>query len=104
MIEYLCVSFKFIAVLKLLVEHAQVPMEETLSININTTLLALASFIARFNNFTSQRIKIKFCSLCDSVCDHADSLTLRKDTNTRHKTLDIVMDWIKNPSTVCHVS
>jgi hypothetical protein len=83
------------------VENAQVPVEEVLSIDISTTLLALAGFIARFTDPISYRIKIKYCALCESVCDRADTLSLRgKDSSARHNILDIVMEWIVEPVAV----
>lgn len=58
-------------------------------------MLTLASFIARFGSLTSLRIKIKFCNLCDSVCERPDTLTLHKDSSARHSILDIIMEWIQ---------
>ena len=65
--------------------------------DINTTLLALAESVARFNEASTHRIKIKYCGLCDSVCDRTDTLSFRKDTGDRHNILDIIMEWIQDP-------
>lgn len=75
-----------------------VPVEEVLIIDINSTLLALAAFIARFNITASVRIKIKFCLLCELVYVRMASLTLRKDSTARHNILDITMEWIQDTS------
>lgn len=93
-------ALQLIAVLKLLVENTHVPLEDVMSIDISSTMLALARFIARYSGTASFRVKIKFCIMCDSVCERADTLTLRKDTAARHEILDIIMEWIQ-PTLVC---
>lgn len=72
-----------------------------MSIDISLTLLALASFIARFDPQAASRLRLKFCALCDAVCDRTDTLTLRKDNPARQKILDIVMEWMQTVPTVC---
>lgn len=86
---------QFIAVLKLLVENTQATLEDVIAIDISPTMLTLASFMARFHDSESFRLKIKFCVMCDNVCDRTDTLTLRKDSCARHRILDMVMDWIQ---------
>ncbi|TFK62722.1 hypothetical protein BDN72DRAFT_964371 [Pluteus cervinus] len=93
--EYLLFLDQFIAVLKLLVENNQVNLEDVMSIDISSTMLSLATFIARFSGVASHRVKIKFCTMCDSVCGRTDTLTLRKDSGARHNILDIVLDWMQ---------
>lgn len=95
-----CHPFKFIAVIKLLVEHAQGPADQVLNIDISHTLLALVGFIARFNNPECYRIKIKFSALCDSVCNKVDIFMPRKESTARHNILETVMEWIQDPATV----
>jgi neurofibromin 1 len=68
--------------------------------DISTTLLALAGFVARFNDPVMYRIKIKYCALCDSVCARTDTLSFRKDAADRHNILDTIMDWIQDPAPV----
>jgi hypothetical protein len=77
-----------------------VPAEEVENIDISNTLVALAGFIARFNNSQSYRIRLKLCALCDCVCERADTLTLRRDTSARHNIIDILMEWIQDPFAV----
>lgn len=91
---------KFIAVIKLIVENANLRLEEVISIDISSTLLGFASFITRFDNPETLRVKIKFCLLCDSVCERSSTLTLRKDGLARHSILDIIVTWIVS-SEVC---
>jgi hypothetical protein len=91
---------KFIAVLKLLLEKAQAPLGDSLSSDISSTLSALARFITRFNTPACYRIKIKFCVLCDHVCEKTNTLTFRKDQSPRHDILDLVMEWIQDPANV----
>ncbi|KAJ6587786.1 hypothetical protein B0H10DRAFT_2233906 [Mycena sp. CBHHK59/15] len=86
---------QFIAVLKLIIENTHVRPEEIMSIDISQTMLALASFIARFDSQSALRLRLKFCNLCDAVCDRTDTLTLRKDSPARQKILDFVMEWME---------
>lgn len=85
--------------LKLLVENTQANLEGVMAIDISPTMLTLASFMARFDNSESFRLKVKFCFLCENVCDRTDTLTLRKDSWARHRILDMIMDWMQ-PTTV----
>jgi len=82
-------------------EKAQAPLDEALSVDVSSTLFALASFITRFTGPTCYRIKIKFCVLCDSVCEKTTSLTLRNDGGARNDILDILMEWIQDSGNVC---
>ncbi|KAF9266130.1 hypothetical protein L218DRAFT_1016740 [Marasmius fiardii PR-910] len=88
---------QFIAVLKLIVENTQVRMEEVMNIDISGTLTGLTNVIARYDSQDTFREKIKFCSLCDSVYERSDTLTLRKDSNARQNILDAVIQWINTP-------
>jgi hypothetical protein len=92
---------QLISVLKSLVENAQMPPDEALSIDLGSILHVLVRFISRFSDPVSYRIRVKFCALCDSIGDHTDTLTLRKDDLSRNRIVDIVMDWFQDPSTVC---
>lgn len=66
-----------------------------MAIDISPTMLTLASFMARFDDSESFRLKIKFCVMCENVCDRTDTLTLRKDSWARHRILDMVIDWMQ---------
>lgn len=92
---------QFNAVLKLIIENTHARAEEVMSIDISQTMLALALFIARFDPQAASRLRLKFCALCDAVCDRTDTLTLRKDNPTRQKILDIVMEWMQMAPSVC---
>ncbi|KAJ7094350.1 hypothetical protein C8R44DRAFT_384405 [Mycena epipterygia] len=97
---------QFSAVLKLIIDNVNIRPEEIMSIDISLTMLALASFIARFDPQAASRLRLKFCALCDAVCDRTDTLTLRKDNPARQKILDIVMEWMQTvpTSTISDVS
>ncbi|KAF8207849.1 hypothetical protein K438DRAFT_2013261 [Mycena galopus ATCC 62051] len=88
---------QFVAVLKLIIENKHVSSDEIMSIDISSTVYALALFIARFDPQAALRLRSKFLTLCDAVCDRPDTLTLRKDNPARQKILDIVMEWIQMP-------
>lgn len=87
--------------LKLIIENTHVRPEEIMSIDISLTMHALASFISRFDPQAALRLRLKFCVLCDAVCDRTDTLTLRKDSGARQKILDLVMEWMQTPPQVC---
>ncbi|KAJ7265356.1 hypothetical protein B0H12DRAFT_1201035 [Mycena haematopus] len=86
---------QFAAVLKLIIENKHVSSDEIMSIDISSTMHALALFIARFDPQAASRLRLKFLMLCDAVCDRPDTLTLRRDNPARQKILDIVMEWMQ---------
>ncbi|KAJ6460124.1 hypothetical protein C8R47DRAFT_1161242 [Mycena vitilis] len=86
---------QFSAVLKLIIENKHVRSDEIMSIDISSTMHALALFIARFDPQAASRLRLKFLMLCDAVCDRPDTLTLRRDNPARQKILDIVMEWMQ---------
>ena len=61
-------------------------------------MVTLAMFIRSFTGPSSHRTKIKYCSLCETVCNRTDTLTIRKDSNARHEILGTVLDWMLLPS------
>jgi len=95
---------QLISVLKSLVENAQMPPDEALSIDLGSILHLLVRFISRFSDPVSYRIRVKFCALCDSICERTDTLTLRKDDLSRNRIVDIVMNWFQDPLVVCSSS
>ncbi|KIJ20411.1 hypothetical protein PAXINDRAFT_166473 [Paxillus involutus ATCC 200175] len=95
--EYALFLDQLISVLKSLVENAQMPTDEALSIDFGSILQILVAFISRFNDPTSYRIRIKFCSLVDSICERTDTSTLRKDDLSRNRILDNIMEWFQDP-------
>ncbi|KAG1876130.1 hypothetical protein C8R48DRAFT_830907 [Suillus tomentosus] len=96
--EYGLFLDQLISALKSLVENAQMPPDEALSIDLGSILHILVGFISRFNDPVSHRIRVKFCALCDSICHRTDMLTLRKDDLSRNRIIDIVMDWFRDPT------
>ncbi|KZT29450.1 hypothetical protein NEOLEDRAFT_1128208 [Neolentinus lepideus HHB14362 ss-1] len=94
---------QFIAVLKLLIENVEAPGEELVGFDINSTLLALAGFIGRFHDPASYKIRIKFCALCDSIYGRSETLVIRRDTSASHDLLDIVIDWVLDPSQISEI-
>ena len=82
-------------VIKLIVENNQVRLDDLMSIDISGVALGFAAFINRFDVPESIRIKLKYCSLCDSICEHKNPLTLRRDSILRHSILDIVVEWFR---------
>lgn len=74
--------------------------DEVRNLGVCSTLLTLATFIARFHDTTSYRLRLKYCALCDTVCDKNDLMTIRKDSEARQNIADVVIDWIQDPVTV----
>ena|ERR1700761_859839 len=48
-----------------------------------------------------RRLRLKFCLLCDAVCDRADVLNFRRDDPARQKILDILAEWMQSAPEVC---
>ncbi|KAG2746139.1 hypothetical protein P692DRAFT_20876319 [Suillus brevipes Sb2] len=65
--EYGLFLDQLISVLKSLVENAQMPLDEALSIDLGSILHILVGFISRFSDPASCRIRVKFRALCDSI-------------------------------------
>ncbi|KAF7329572.1 Ras-GAP domain-containing protein [Mycena kentingensis (nom. inval.)] len=86
---------QFTGVLKLIIESAPGSSEEIMSIDVSNTMYALAAFIARFDAYAAARLRLKFCVLCDAVCERADVLSIRRDSPARQKILDILAEWIQ---------
>ncbi|KAL4081516.1 hypothetical protein V8B97DRAFT_1923406 [Scleroderma yunnanense] len=96
--EYGLFLDQLISSLKMLVENAQSPPDEALSTDLGSILHLLAGFISCFNETTASRIRMKFCGLCDSVCERSDTLSLRKDDISRNLVLDTIMSWFQDPT------
>jgi hypothetical protein len=96
-VTWMLIAVKLISVLKSLVDNAQMPPDEALSIDLGSLLHVLVGFISRFNDPASYRVRIKFCSLVCSVCERTDALTLRKDDLSRNRILDAIMEWFQDP-------
>jgi hypothetical protein len=66
-----------------------------MNVDMSSTMLTLSSFINRFAGSSSaNRIKIKYCNLCETVCARADTLTIRKDSPVRHQIIEKVLTWM----------
>ncbi|KAF8883153.1 hypothetical protein CPB84DRAFT_1817082 [Gymnopilus junonius] len=87
---YECIT----SILKLMADNTDATLEDVMNVEISSTILSLASMIARFSGASVHRIKVKFCTLCESVCSRTDTLTLRKDSPVRHEILNYVLQWM----------
>ncbi len=77
--------FQFLAVLKLLVDRADSPSDDVLgNADLSQTLLSLTSFIERFSEASSLRLKVKFCAFCENALARSDAFRLRKDESVRN--------------------
>lgn len=85
-----------------MVDNHQDRMEEMLGVDITPTLQSLAAFLQRSEGGPElARLKIKFCTLCDSTAERPDTLTLKKDSHARLAILNIVSSWLKVASPRC---
>ena len=73
-----------------------------LSVDFGSTLLALAAFIARYNDEPAAvRGRIKFCALVESANKRAEKMSLvRRDNYSANEILDVISEWIQDPVTV----
>ncbi|KAF5334397.1 hypothetical protein D9611_013526 [Ephemerocybe angulata] len=83
-----------ITTLRLLTEDKPTSAEDSMSIDISSLMLSLLSSISRTDDPGLNRIKIKFCGLCRTLCDRSDILTMRKDDTVRNAILDRVLSWL----------
>ncbi|TFY54349.1 hypothetical protein EVJ58_g8920 [Rhodofomes roseus] len=92
---------QFLVILKVLVENAQY-LEEIRGMDLGSTLAVIASFIGRFHDVSSYRLRLKFCSLCEGVFSQGESIAMRKDSSNRQKIADIVTEWIQDSAMSDH--
>jgi hypothetical protein len=69
---------------------------------MSSSMQMLATFIARFSGPSIHRVKIKYCGLCESVCNRTDTLTIRKNSPARFVILDSLLQWMS--PRVCFLS
>jgi hypothetical protein len=81
-------------------ENTQVALEEVVNVDIGPVMLAMARRIARCYGTSVQRLKIKYCNLCESIGCRSDNISLRIDGATRHEILDFILPWMAPPK-VC---
>ena len=65
-----------------------------MNVDMSSSMQMLAACITRFSGTSTDRIKIKYCSLCESVCSRVDTLMLRRDSPARYIILDILLQWM----------
>ena len=73
-----------------------------MNVDMGSSMQMLATCINRFSGPSTDRIKAKYCGLCESVCSRTDTLTLRKDSPARYIILDILLQWMS--PRVCFLS
>ena len=65
-----------------------------MNVDMISSMQMLATCITRISGPSTDRIKIKYCGVCESVCSRMDSLTLRKESPARYIILDILLQWM----------
>jgi hypothetical protein len=75
-------------------ENAEVTLEDTMNVDMSSSMQMLAIFLARFSGPASYHIKVKYCNLCESICIRTDTLTIRKDSPARYIILDVLLQWM----------
>jgi hypothetical protein len=85
-------------------ENVQGTVDDIVFVDLNSTLHILASFIRRFTLPNALTIKRQFCQLCEKMYNSTTSVSFRKDDNVRHHILDIIMEWMQEPSSLQDVN
>ena len=65
-----------------------------MNVDMSSSMQMLAIFLARFSGPASYHIKIRYCNLCESICNRTDTLTIRKDSPARYIILDVLLQWM----------
>ena len=65
-----------------------------MNVDMISSMQMLATCITRISGPSTDRIKIKYCGICESVCSRMDSLTLRKESPARYIIIDILLQWM----------
>lgn len=94
---------QFIAILKVLSENVHNLAEDLRVIDIPSTLYTLATFISRVEDteLASVRLKVKFCTLCNSVFSRTEPVIMRnKESSMRQSIADIIVDWVQETPAV----
>jgi len=78
-------------------ENTQVALEEVMNVDIGPVMLAMARRIARCHGDPGQRLRIKYCNLCESIGCRSDNISLRIDAATRHEIIDFTLQWMVPP-------
>jgi hypothetical protein len=100
----LIIVIKVVSTVKLMAEIYQVALKEVVNIDIGPVMLAMARRIARCCGFSGQRLRIKYCILCESIGSQSDNISLRIDSATRHEILDFILQWMTPPRVCVMVS
>jgi hypothetical protein len=98
----LITGVKVVSTIKLMAENTQVALEEVVNVDIGPVMLAVARRIARCFGASGQRLRIKYCNLCESIGCRSDNISLRIDNAARHEILDFILQWMAPPK-VCIV-
>ncbi|KAF4620069.1 hypothetical protein D9613_004830 [Agrocybe pediades] len=94
--RYLPVLDQIVSLLKLIADNTEATLEDLKNIDLTPTMSKLAKFLSRSSDepFERAKIKLKYCLLCESVCDRVDTLALRRDNVVRHEILSFILQWM----------
>jgi neurofibromin 1 len=88
---------KVVSTVKLMAENTQIALEEVVNVDIGPVTVAMARRIARCYGVSGQRLRIKYCNLCESIGSRSDNICLRIDSTTRHEILGFIIQWMDLP-------
>ena len=83
-----------IGIFKLITENTEMALEDVMNVDMISSMQMLATCITRISDPSTDRIKIKYCGICESVCSRMDSFTLRKESPARYIIIDILLQWM----------
>ncbi|THH31919.1 hypothetical protein EUX98_g2275 [Antrodiella citrinella] len=69
-------------------------------VNLSSMLQTLVTLIAREPEPSTQRLKLKFCTLCDNVFDPDNSVASAKDCLPRQNIIDCLIEWAQDPTAI----
>ncbi|KAI0089247.1 hypothetical protein BDY19DRAFT_1089227 [Irpex rosettiformis] len=89
---------QFISIVKVIVENVP-DGEEVRAIDMTAIFLKIAALLTRLQDPAMLRLKLKFCSMCDSFLDRSESFPVRKDNAARIGIADLIIEWTRELST-----
>ena len=93
---------QFITIVKVIVETIA-DGEEMRGVDIMSTFLKVANLLSQLQDPAAQRLKVKYCSLCDSFLDKSELFPVRKDNGSRIGIADLIIEWTQEVVGVCPV-
>ncbi|KAI0686496.1 hypothetical protein BC835DRAFT_1523052 [Cytidiella melzeri] len=86
---------QFMSIVKVIVDNVP-DGEEMRSVDMTSIFLKVAALLSRLQDPSVLRLKLKFCSMCDSFLDRSESFPVRRDNAARIGIADLVIEWTRD--------